>query len=558
MNFFGGLFERKTFDTQFDVPHFNRKKMGTKGTIIAFVVTVMIALIWQYFNLVALNFRNPAFIILLIMYIGIFIGLSTLLSGEFKKYHKALGVLCAVLGIYVVLGGIISSPIFHAAKYQAQLNVNKDADFYSDNQAITFNQIPVVDRDSAMRLGDRKMGEIMDYVSQFDVSDDYNQINYKGRPTRVTPLNYAGIIKWLNNFQDGLPAYISVDMVSQEAEIIRLEQGMKYSESDKFFRNIHRYLFVKYPTKMFDTLSFEIDEEGVPYFVAPVYDYTISFFGGKDIVGAVLVNACDGSHQYYDIDEVPTWLDRVYPEHLVMTQLENWGKYTNGFLNTYFGQKGMLRPTDGYNYITIDDDVYFYTGLTSVMADQSNVGFALINLRTKEAKFYNIPGAEENSAMQSAQGQVQHLGYKATFPILINVGGVPTYFMALKDSVSLVKMYAFVSVENYNVVATGENLAQAQKSYIETLANNGQHIQNQEGIFENVEGKVERVSQVIIEGNSQYYFKLENDSHIYIAPIQLNEDLPLMVSGDDVKVSFQKTDDHAVIVDKIIVNGRGE
>lgn len=527
-----------------------RKSMGKKGTIIALLVTIVVFVVGQYFSLIPVTLKNPSFIMFLMFLIAIFVGLDTVLTQKTAKYHKPLYGVIGLLAAYLVLGNIFSLPIFHASSYQAQLAVDETADFYEDNATISFNQIPVVDRDSAMRLGDRKMGEIMDYVSQFDVSDDYTQINYHGRPVRVTPLNYSGIIKWLNNFREGLPAYIIVDMVTQESDIIRLDHKMKYSESDKFFRNIHRYLFVNYPTKMFDEISFEINEDGIPYFVAPVYEYEIGLFGGRDIVGAVLVNAIDGDHEYYDIENVPAWLDRVYPESLVMTQLQNWGKYVNGYWNTYFGQKGMLRPTDGYNYITIDDDVYLYTGLTSVMADQSNVGFALINLRTREAKFYNIPGAEENSAMLSAQGQVQDLKYRATFPILINSGGEPTYFMALKDSSDLVKQYAFVSVKNYNVVATGVTVAEAQKNYYQALSDNGSHISGSQNIVE-YSGKITRFQSVVVEGNSRFYMQLDGLDKTLIAPISLSDELPLLQVGDDVKITYLETEDHTVIINSI-------
>ena len=234
-----------------------------------------------------------------------------------------------------------------------------------------------------------------------------------------------------------MPAYIRVDMVTQESEVVRLKEGMKYSHSDLFFRNINRHIRMHYPTMMFENPSFEINDEGDPYWIAPVYNYKIGLFGGKDITGAILVNAIDGSSQYYDIQDVPTWVDRVYPSDLLLTQLENWGKYTNGYFNTIFSQKGVLKPTDGYNYIALNDDVYIYTGLTSVSSDASNVGFALINMRTKESKYYAISGAEEFSAMSSAEGKVQNLNYKATFPILINAGGQPTYFMSLKIKYSI-------------------------------------------------------------------------------------------------------------------------
>ena len=518
---------------------FNNKiqSMGTKGTILALILTLLMGLITEYLYLIPVSIKNPSFIVFLIILLVVFVSLDFSFTQRVNKWHKPIYGLIAVLAIYVFGGYIMGHPIFHAEDYRNQLVIDENANFYEDNENISFDQIPVVDRASATRLGDRKMGEIRDYVSQFDVSSDYTQINYQGRPVRVTPLNYSGIVKWFNNFSEGLPAYIIVDMVSQEADIVRLENKMKYSESDKFFRNIYRYLFIKYPTLMFEEVSFEIDENGVPYYVAPVYEYEIGLFRGKDIVGTVLVNACDGEHQYYDINEVPGWLDRIYPESLVMDQLTNWGQYTNGFWNVYFGQKDVLQPTEGYNYITIDDDVYFYTGLTSVMADESNVGFALINLRTKEAKFYNIPGAEEYSAQNSAQGEVQDLGYIATFPILINCGGEPTYFMALKDGSDLVKQYAFVSVQNYNVVATGTSISEAQKNYFEKLSAAGGKVEIGADL-QTKTGIVADITSVVVEGNTRYYFTLVDDSMIYIAPVSLSDLLPLTKIGDQITIEY--------------------
>jgi hypothetical protein len=381
------------------------------------------------------------------------------------------------------------------------------------------------------------MGEIVDYVSQFEVDDEYSQINYNNKPYRVTTISYSDFIKWFTNHKDGLPAYISVDMVTQESSVVRLDEGMKYSRSDLFFRNIDRYIRLKYPTKMFDELSFEIDDNGVPYWVCPTYYYQIGLFGGKDIDGAVLVNAITGECQYYDIDKIPEWIDRVYPSDLILTQLENWGQYTNGYLNTWFSQKGVLKPTDGYNYIALNDDVYLYTGLTSVSNDASNVGFALINLRTKEAKYYTISGAEEYSAMSSAEGKVQNLKYTATFPILINAAGEPTYFLSLKDSAGLVKQYAFVSVENYQIVATGESVAEAEKTYYRLLKENG--ISTDNTVSENlIEGKVSAINSAVVNGNTYYYFRIDGQSDIYIASINSNSSLPLLSIGDEVSFEY--------------------
>ena len=303
---------------------------------------------------------------------------------------------------------------------------------------------------------------------------------------------------------------------------------------------------------MFEEPSFEIDDDGNPYWIAPVYNYKIGLFGGKDITGAIMVNAIDGSSQYYDIKDVPTWVDRVYPSDLLLSQLENWGKYTNGYFNTIFSQKGVLKPTDGYNYVALDDDVYLYTGLTSVSSDASNVGFALINMRTKESKYYAISGAEEFSAMSSAEGRVQNLKYTATFPILINAGGQPTYFMSLKDGAGLVKQYAFVSVENYQIVAVGDSVAEAEKQYYKLLSDNGKVKVDFEA--KTVTAKIAHIQSAVVNGNSHYYFRLEGLEKNFIAPISLNDGLPLLKTGDTVTIEYVEDESNSETVSSIKIN----
>ena len=531
---------------------FQSKTPKKNGTIKALVITLIFFLVAEYFTLLPINLRSPDFVFFFSFCLIIFIGLRSLFNASFDKINKYILGVAVIFIAYVFIGQLISSPIFHASRYQEQLNVDKNADFYKDNEKVNYQSIPVVDKDSAQRLGDRKMGEIVDYVSQFEVDDEYGQINFNDKPFRVTTISYSDLIKWFTNHGEGLPAYIRVDMVTQESEVVRLEEGMKYSHSDLFFRNINRHIRLHYPTMMFEEPSFEIDDDGKPYWIAPVYNYKIGLFGGKDITGAIMVNAIDGSSQYYDIKDVPTWVDRVYPSDLLLSQLENWGKYTNGYFNTIFSQKGVLKPTDGYNYIALDDDVYLYTGLTSVSSDASNVGFALINMRTKESKYYAISGAEEFSAMSSAEGKVQNLKYTATFPILINAGGQPTYFMSLKDGAGLVKQYAFVSVENYQSVAVGDSVAEAEKQYYKLLSDNGKVKVDFEA--KTVTAKIERIQSAVVNGNSHYYFRLEGLNKNFIAPISLNDGLPLLKAGDTVTIEYVEDESNSETVSSIKIN----
>ena len=271
------------------------------------------------------------------------------------------------------MGTLLSSPIVNAKKYQKLLTV-KDGEFTKDIEELSFDQIPLLDKDSATILGNRKMGSMVDMVSQFEVDDIYTQINYRDKPVRVSPLRYANPIKWLTNQSEGIPAYIRIDMATQTTELVKLEEGMKYSTSEYFNRNIYRHLRFKYPTYIFNDLSFEIDDDGVPYWVCPVKKFNIGLFGGETIGRVVLCNAITGETVDYAIDEVPEWIDRAYSADMLVQLYDYYGTLKHGFFNSVLGQKDCLKTTEGYNYLAIDDDVWVYTGVTSVSGDQSNVG----------------------------------------------------------------------------------------------------------------------------------------------------------------------------------------
>jgi hypothetical protein len=467
---------------------------------------------------------------------------KTLSIGTFKglKFStKTTVIICLLLAVLVLVGNIIGAKIFNASKYNTLITFN-DGDFVKEVSEIGMDQIPVVDRDTASRLGQRKLGEMSDLVSQFEIEEIYTQINYKGRPVRVTPLRYGDIIKWLNNRKQGIPAYITVDMASQDTALIRLDNGIKYSKSEYFMRNVERKLRFDYPTKIFDDISFEIDDNGTPYWVASTVEFRIGLFSGRDIGGAVLMNAVTGESKYYALSEIPSWVDQVFSSTMVLNQLDYNGKYRSGWLNSIIGQKGVIATTDGYNYLAINDDVWLYTGITSVTSDESNIGFVLTNLRTKETKYYPLPGAEEYSAMSSAQGQVQHLGYKATFPILLNVAERPSYFMSLKDSAGLVKMYAFVDVQQYQIVGTGNTVEESRIDYLNKLKKNDVTLSEEKN--ENISGTVLEIGSAVMDGNTCYFVTLEGNDKVFILPVTLSDRLPFLKTGDVITVHFNQSE----------------
>ena len=457
------------------------------------------------------------------------------------KLVKALGILFLVILAVYLIGSILSSPIVNAKKYQALLTV-EERNFTDDIKEVDYSTIPLLDRDSAAILGDRKMGSMVEMVSQFEVANDYTQINYQGKPVRVTPLVYASPIKWLTNQKNGIPAYMKIDMTTQDTEIVMLEEGIKYSKSEYFNRNIYRHLRFKFPTYIFDDqIFFEIDEEGTPFWVCPVKKFNIGLFGGQTVGSVVLCNAVTGECTDYAVEEVPQWIDKVFSAERLIELYDYHGVLVHGFFNSILGQRDCIRTTEGYNYIALDDDVWVYTGLTSVNGDQSNVGFVLMNQRTMEARYYKVEGATETSAMSSAEGQVQNLNYRATFPLLLNISGEPTYFVALKDGAGLVKKYAMINIQKYQWVAIGDTVRECEKNYNELLSTNG-IVSEVYSDAKEVSGVIEIVSPVVIEGNTHYYICLQGQEDIFDVNVN-DQNLTGIIrfkEGDRIKLLYEE------------------
>lgn len=535
--------------------------------LIACVAVAVIAAVYYYIQLPAINIHSPGFwkfiiFIMIIATMAVWImnhdkskeGRQFVNKMAAKDYifdfktrsgaliFKLVGGVTILLVVIYFVGNILSSPIINASKYQKLLTV-ETRNFTDDIKEVSYDKIPLLDKDSASIIGTRVMGTMVDMVSQYEVDDMYSQINYKEKPVRVTPLRYGNLIKWFTNHRNGIPAYIRIDMTTQEAECVRLSEGIKYSESDHFSRYIYRHLRFAYPTYIFDDINFEIDDNGTPYWVCPVKKYNIGLFGGQTVGRVVLCNAITGEMTDYDVKDVPTWVDKVYSAELLIDLYDYNGSLKHGFINSVLSQKDCLKTTDGYNYIALEDDVWVYTGITSVGQDNSNVGFVLMNQRTMETRYYEVSGAEEYSAMDSAKGRVQNLGYTATFPLIINVSSQPTYFMALKDGAGLVKSYAMLNIEKYQNVAIGDSVLQCESNYIQLLKDNGIVDETQTEIVDtkNIQGVITKIMPVVVDGNSHMYFMLESSSSIYDADVSKYVDIIRYEAGMNISIQYTES-----------------
>ncbi|HOO26118.1 MAG TPA: CvpA family protein, partial [Clostridiales bacterium] len=556
--------------------------------IISLFGTLLAAGLYYYLMLPPVNFKAYEFYIYLAAVIGTYIGLTFVTTKAFakpeyvpyvKKRSLVPGILLAALALVVGVGFIISTPFFRAKSYSKIIDVDVTGNFTEEierQNAESYSNIPRLDEAAAANVASRALSDLekIGKVSQFTVYPLYTQINYRGKPVRVSTLQYANLIKWFTNRSDGFPGYTIIDMADQTTRFVELKEigqdNIKYSPAEHFGRLLKRHLRFNYPTYIFSDPTFEIDDDGTPYWICARLDKTIGLFGGTDVVGAVFVRANDssGTSTYYTLDELKNkpelqWVDRIFSADLLVEQYNYYGKYQNGFWNSVLGQKDVFATTEGYSYIAKDDDVYMYTGVTSVTSDQSITGFVLINQRTKASTFYRVSGAKEHSAMAVAEGKVKDKAYVASFPLLINVSGEPTYFMALKDNDNVNQQFAMVNVKNFNkLFVVGENLTDCLRQYnallvaegisvdinVEDIDETGKDKDNTPDEFEKVQGKVAEIKSAVLSGESHYYIRLEGSAVYYTIAASKAPEVVILNVGDDVEISFNKADESARLI----------
>ena len=542
--------------------------------LISVLITLAIAGIYFYINLPAINVYEQAFWTFLILVLAAFVIIYAFFTkiamkdepkqiepkiidkpfGKglfgFIKEGKTVSIvalcLIAVPVLVLVIGNIFSSTFFNAAKYSTIIQV-PEAVFEEDMpETAVVNNIALMDSQTAQKMGDRTLGALSDVVSQYEINPTYRQINYKQTPQKISNLEYADFFKWLSNRTRGIPGYVMVDPVNvTEANYIKLDKPIKYADSAFFGEDLHRKLRMSYPTKIFGSYSFEIDDEGDPYYIVSCMQPKVFMFGAMDVSEVIIFNPIDGSSDIYAVNETPSWVDNVFTGALASQKYDWYGTLKNGFWNSIIGNKDCKVTTDDFGYIVIGDDVWFFTGVTSVTSDESNIGFIISNARTGEYKFYPVIGAEEYSAMLAAEGEVQEKGYVASFPSLINVSGKATYIMVLKDTGGLVKLYALVNVEKYSIVATGATQTEAKEKYIKRLADEGVITEN-EDVSEEDSTKTEKITVkdvriATVNGESVVYVMAEND-RLYKQSVASDERVMLINKGHMITVTYVATD----------------
>lgn len=548
-------------------------------------VMVLTAVLGFYFMLPAINLGDYKFYIYIFLVLGSYVAASFITSGAFKKpefvpYVKRRSripaILAGVVLLILIVGYLIGAPLFRAKSYSRIITLDDTKDFKSAVTVVDsmsdFNNVALIDKDAAAALADKQLGGFaeMGLESQFELLlEDSTQINFNKQPYRVYPLQYGDIFKWFTNSvmgeHEGIPGYVMVNLNTQKAELVKGQYDIKYSTAEHFSEYLVRHLRFEHPFDIFGEISFEVNDEGKPFWVVEVIEKTIGLLGGEDVKGIILVDAETGDNHYYDKEVFAAenseiqWIDQAYDADLLVEQYNYHGKYEKGFINSFLGQSGVKQASVGYSFLAIDDDVYLYTGVTSVTSDNSILGFFLINQRTKDAYFYETAGATEAAAQQSAEGRVQDMGWKASFPILLNIDGQPTYYMALKDNSNVVKSYAMVNVEQYSVVATpvsqDMNLRSCLEQYIKNLGALSNPITvhfdfdaaapgaetpddgTETPTAETVTGVIAEIRTAVLSGNTVVYLRLEGDKDFYAVSATAENRVVLLNVGDTVALS---------------------
>ncbi len=549
--------------------------------LIAFLITIIGGAILYYIMLPAINFKDSQMYIYLIALValfvfGFYIACKANKMVERREYVKKKSfvplIIIGVIVVVMAVGYVAGATLFRAHSYSQLMSV-EESDFSTDFSEISYDEVPRLDRLTANYLADQQLGKLDEYKSQYVVTDNSTQINYKGTPVRVAYLEYASILKWWNNTKNGLPAYMIVDLVSQKVQVVncveQFGEGIKYSPTELFNEKLIRHIRFQYPTFLLDTPNFEIDDNAHPYWITPVLDHTIGLFGGIDVKGAVITDALTGESNYYDIETIRSdsslnWIDVVYSESLIISQYNYYGKLQNGFWNSIFFQNDVNVASSGSGNIALDDDVWVYTGVTSIEADSSNFGFILCNQRTKETRYYKNGGATEYSAVKSAEDTVQNYEYSATFPILLDIEGQPTYFMSFYGDGYTIRGFALVNLEDKTIVGRGvydeeksmaNALNAAVENYINALkdeglvdsdANADDYMVDEDSVSDTdsanqsqtlaVTGEVTDIKSSVNNGNTVYYLQIDG-VYYYISVVDSMEVL-LINTGDTVTVEY--------------------
>lgn len=516
--------------------------MKNKAKLIFLVLIIFVIL--DVVNGNTYSFMNLASMLYLSVFILIIAGILFLNRENYKKFFGTFGIICTAFLLTFIIGGFMSSKMFNAKRYANVIGDVQEVDFaslYGKDRRI---EMSYVDKDSAVIAADKKLGELVDASSRFRIdNEEFSQINYKGKMVRVAPLEYSDTFKKYTNLGSGVPYYVVVTTgdgaVNAKAELVTLPQPMQYYPGAPFFKDLKRHVSINHKFSYLDDYYFEIDDQGNPFWVVQVITKRVGIWGAKDMSALITVDAVTGDTKRYDLDEIPTWVDSVYPTDMLMNQAQHYYTLSGGYINSLTQQRGVMAidsAEGAYNYVMIDDEIYIFTGIRPIALEStSTTGMLFMNKRTGEAIELELPGVSLPSAEMTSIGSIQEKGYLPTTPVLMNVGGHPTYVMSLKDVSGVVRGFSYVNYQDYTKSSVGDTIAQVEKAYLTMMGDSEILVPEDK---ERKDAVIEEIMPVIIDGNTVYMIRFVGDPLIYSAPLSINDALVFMKPGTEVSIEY--------------------
>lgn len=563
--------------------------------IIAIAAIVIVALYLKWLTKPAMNVHSEGmwwYFVFVFLIGAIIMGICEyLLDAEYYIWTIILVIMLLISLAVALIGALASGKLLNAKRYSNLINI-ESGNFEEDIiQLGDIEEFSLLDIENAEVLGSRAIGNL-DRISQYSLSSEYNLISYKGEQYRLTPIDFRGYWKAKNSYSYGVPGYVLVNSNTQEAELIQLENAITYSPKSKGDHNLKRYLRNQYPSYIFGKFQFDIDDDGNPYYIVPVLKTTIGLFGGKLVDSFIVVDAVSGECNQYSKEDLPNWVDHAYSLDYLMTLAEYYYQYKDGYWNSIVKQdnvkklsyqyrwvssssdedsedsnSGRGKNFEGYNSIQTNEGICFSTCVVSAGSDESSLGFILANAKTGEIKFYDCIGAEESTAQKKAESLTQNYNYTASYPLIVNVDGIETYILSLKDKSKTNISYVMINVKKYTIAVMGENLEETLHKYRQAVGLESaqeytdieENVLEENSVVEEEEkqknGNIIEIYEVIRDGNTTYIFLLENDDQLYVSSILNNTNQVKMKEGTNVSISYYDSQEEGVkVVSKITIN----
>ncbi len=451
-----------------------------------------------------------------------------------------------------VVAYFVGCPAFRSGDYHGLIGDVKTSEWTTDMQQADPAHIMIVPRQLAQFMADKQLGDAEQALgSQYKVAYDYmTRQKINGELWWVVPLDYNGFSIWTS--EGFVPGYVKVHAEDPKRPVeLVSDQKYVYTPGAYFWDNLQRYLWSNgYMSKGLTEYSFEVDEDGKGWWVVSVFEPTIGFSGEK-ITGVAVVDPINGETTFHPKDEIPEWIDRAVPKSFAREYMAKWGKYGQGWWNSWWGKKGLVDPTpmndvaDAVMFVYgSDGEPYWFTGITSSSSkDEALVGLMYLHSRTGAVMYFKTSGLNEQAVLKVINNEIAYKNWTGSDPILYNFYGRKVWVSTVLGQNGTFKSVAMVDAET-NELYIGDDQHIALRNLQNKTGLAGQLIAPTTGKERrSFKGRVRRVSTEMTGDNTVYFLLLEGQQHALSGMSQLSSELVFTRDGDEVAGVYIETEE---------------